>query len=180
MQFILNLHDRVFETINKLLGPWFLTTAARFSFTSVTMLFFWTSGKTKIGDSIISPSFGAYAQIFPKKFESLGYDESLMSGLDTLIVLLGTYAEFLLPLMIALGLFTRLASVGMIGFIAVMSIVDISGHGVDAATIGQMFDRLPYGLIMDQRLLWVFVLMVLIIKGAGPISLDYILKRTRK
>ena len=180
MQFILNVHDRIFTTISNLLGPWFLTTAARFSFTSVTLLFFWTSGKTKIGDSIFSPSFGAYAQIYPKKFESLAYDESLMSGLDTLVVLLGTYAEFILPAMIALGLFTRLASVGMIGFIGMMSIVDIYGHNVDVTTIGAMFDRLPYGLIMDQRLLWVFLLLVLVIKGGGPISLDYILTKFRK
>ena len=180
MQFILNLHDRVFTSISNILGPWFLTTAARFSFTSVTLLFFWTSGKTKIGDSIFSPSFGAYAQIFPKKFESLGYDESLMSGLDTLVVLLGTYAEFILPAMIALGLFTRLASVGMIGFIGMMSVVDIYGHNADATTIGAMFDRLPYGLIMDQRLLWVFLLLVLVTKGSGPISLDYVLTKFRK
>lgn len=99
-----------------------------------------------------------------------------MSGLDTSIVLAGTYAEFILPALIALGLFTRLASVGMIGFISMMSCVDISGHNADATTIGQMFDRLPYGIIMDQRLLWVFVLSILAIKGAGPLSLDRILK----
>jgi len=180
MQFILNLHDRIFTSIETFLAPWFLTTAARVSFTSVTMLFFWSSGKTKIGDSIFSPSFGSYAQIFPKKFESLGYDESLMSGFDTLVVLLGTYAEFLLPAMIALGLFTRLASLGMMGFIGVMSIVDIYGHNADATTIGVMFDRLPYGLIMDQRLLWVFILSVLLVKGGGPISLDYVLTKFRK
>ena len=180
MQAILNLHDRVFIAIHALLAPWFLTTAARFSFTSVTLLFFWNSGKTKIGDSIFSPSFGAYAQIFPKKFESFGYDESLMSGFDSLVVLLGTYAEFILPALIALGLFTRLASVGMIGFIAMMSFVDITGHNADATTIGQMFDRLPYGLIMDQRMLWVFLLLVLVIKGGGPISLDYLLTKFRK
>ncbi|PCJ75403.1 MAG: hypothetical protein COA53_05720 [Rhodobacteraceae bacterium] len=180
MQFILNLHDRIFTVISNILGPWFLTTAARLTFTSVTLLFFWASGKTKIGDSIFSPAFGAYAQIFPKKFESLGYDASLMSGFDTLVVLFGTYAEFILPAMIALGLFTRLASVGMIGFIAMMSFVDIYGHNADAKTIGAMFDRFPYGLIMDQRLMWVFLLLVLVIKGGGPISLDYILAKFRK
>lgn len=180
MQSILNLHDRLFIAIHTILGPWFLTTAARFSFTSVTLLFFWNSGKTKIGDGIFSPSFGAYAQIFPQKFESLGYDESLMSSFDTLVVLLGTYGEFILPAMIALGLFTRLASIGMIGFIGMMSFVDITGHNADATTIGAMFDRLPYGLIMDQRLLWVFLLLLLVIKGGGPISVDYILTKFRK
>lgn len=130
------------------------------------LLIFWSSGKTKLGDSIISPSFG--------------YDASLKPNLDTLLVLAGTYAEFALPTLIALGLFTRLASVGMIGFIAMMSYVDVTGHNAYATTIGQMFDRLPYGIIMDQRLLWVFVLMVVVVKGAGPLSVDRILTSFRK
>ncbi len=180
MEFLINLHDRFFAGVSKLLSPWFLPTAARFSFASILLLFFWNSGKTKIGDGIFSPSVGAYAQIFPKKLEAFGYDTSAMSGLDTLIVLLGTYAEFVLPALIAIGLLTRLASVGMIGFIVVMSVVDITGHDADASTIGQMFDRLPYGLILDQRMLWVFLLLVLIVKGAGPISADYLLRRFRK
>lgn len=180
MQALTQLHDRFFASVNKILSPWLITTTARFAFTSVLFLFFWNSAKTKIGDGIFSPALGAYVQIFPKKLEALGYDVSQMSGLDTLIVLLGTYAEFILPTLIAVGLFTRLASLGMIGFIVVMSYVDITGHNVDAATIGVMFDRLPYGLILDQRLLWVFVLLVLILKGAGPISADYMLRRFRK
>lgn len=180
MNKILNLHDRVFQIVSDLLSPWFLPTAARFSFASVLLLFFWNSGKTKLGENIFTPSFGAYSQVFPRKIEALGYDESLLSTFDVMIVLMGTYAEFVLPALIVLGLFTRLASLGMIGFIIVMSIVDVYGHGVDAATIGTMFDRLPYGLLMDQRLLWIFILVVPVINGAGPISLDYILRRLRK
>ena len=103
-----------------------------------------------------------------------------MSGLVTLTVLLGTYAEFIQPALIALGLFTRIASAGMIGFIVMMSIVDIIGHNANVASIGQMFDQIPYSLVLDQRLMWVFILSVLAIKGGVPISLDYILNRTRK
>ena len=180
MGFFINLHDRIFDGISRFLTPWLLPTAARFSFTSILLLFFWNSGKTKIGEGIFSPSVGAYAQIFPKKLEAAGYDTSAMSGLDTVIVLLGTYAEFILPALIAIGLFTRLASVGMVGFIVVISVVDITGHSADASTIGQMFDRLPYGLILDQRMLWVFLLLVLIVRGAGPFSADYLLCRFRK
>lgn len=180
MNTILNLHDRVFEMVNRLLGPWFIATAARVIFASVLLQFFWSSGKTKLGDSIFELSLGAYAQVFPKKLEALGYDISQMSGFDTLVVFAGTYAEFLLPAMVVLGLFTRLASIGMIGFIGVMTIVDITGHGLDAGTIGVMFDRLPYGLIADQRLMWVFVLVIPIIMGAGPLSVDYLLNKFRK
>lgn len=177
MQKIFILHDRVFTLLSNALTPWLLPTAARFSFASVLLLFFWNSAKTKLGDGIFTPSFGAYVQILPSKVEAAGYDSDLLSGFDTLVVLLGTYAEFILPALVVIGLFTRLASLGMIGFIVMMSLVDITGHGVDPATVGQMFDRLPFGLIMDQRLLWIFVLLVPVLHGAGPISLDALLKR---
>ncbi len=171
------LHNAVFGGIERALDGWALGLLARLVFSSVTMLFFWNSAKTKIGDSIFSPSTGAYAQIFPKKFEAVGYDSDALSALDTLIVLLGTYAEFILPALILIGLFTRLSSAAMIGFIVVMSIVDITGHGADAKTIGTIFDRIQDGVILDQRLLWVFPLVYLIIKGAGAISVDGLLGR---
>lgn len=171
------LHNSVFGAIERMLNCWFLGLLARFVFSSVTLLFFWNSAKTKIGDSIFSPSTGAYAQIFPKKFEAVGYDSSQMSVLDTLIVLAGTYAEFILPALILIGLFTQLSSLAMIGFIVVMSIVDITGHGASAKTIGALFDRIQDGVIADQRLLWIFPLIYLIIKGAGAISVDGLLGR---
>lgn len=180
MQSLIRLHDSVFGLVSRLLSPWFLPTAARLSFASVLLLFFWNSGKTKVGENIFTPSLGAYAQIFPKKMEALGYDPSLMSNFDVLVVLMGTYAEFVLPAMVVIGLFTRLASLGMIGFIIVMTIVDITGHNVDAVTIGQMFDRQPFGLIADQRLLWLFILIIPVINGPGPISVDYMLSKFKK
>ncbi len=56
MQSLIRLHDRVFGLVFNLLSPWFLPTAARFSFASVLLLFFWNSGKTKLGDSIFELS----------------------------------------------------------------------------------------------------------------------------
>ncbi|MEM7428621.1 MAG: DoxX family membrane protein [Pseudomonadota bacterium] len=179
MNSLTNLHNSIFGAVERALSGWFLGLLARFVFSSVTLLFFWNSAKTKIGDHIFSPSTGAYAQIFPKKFEAVGYDSDALSILDTLVVLAGTYAEFLLPLLILIGLFTRLSSAAMIGFIAVMSIVDITGHGADAKTIGAMFDRIQDGVILDQRLLWIFPLIYLIVKGAGAISVDGLLARRR-
>ena len=96
-----------------------------------------------------------------------------------LIVLLGTYSEFLLPLLIVLGLFTRLSALGMIGFIAVQTLVDITVHKVDAATIGALFDRFPDSVILDQRLLWIFPLVYLVLNGGGRISLDGLLASRR-
>jgi putative oxidoreductase len=92
-------------------------------------------------------------------------------------VLAGTYAEFLLPVMLLLGIFTRLTSVALIGFIIVMSFVDIQFHGLEAESIGMMFDRIHNSVIWDQRLLWVFPLIYLAVKGGGPISVDALVLR---
>jgi putative oxidoreductase len=93
-----------------------------------------------------------------------------------LIVLAGTWAEFILPALIVVGLLTRLAALGMIGFIAVQSLTDIYGHG-QGGVLGAWFDRFPDAVIMDQRALWVLLLLVLVVKGAGPLSFDRALKR---
>ncbi len=89
------------------------------------------------------------------------------------LVLLGSWAEMILPLLILLGLFTRGAALGMVGFIIVQSLTDIFGHGADAATIGGWFDRASDALILDQRLLWVFLLLVLVVQGGGRYALDH-------
>ena len=109
--------------------------------------------------------------------EAVGYDESQLGIVADLIVLAGTWAEFVIPALIVVGLFTRAASLAMIGFILVMSFVDIAGHGADAATVGMWFDRVPDAKIMDQRLFWIFLLLIPIARGAGPASLDTLLRR---
>jgi putative oxidoreductase len=48
---------------------------------------------------------------------------------------------------------------------------------LDAVSIGSWFDRAPGGLILDQRAFWIFVLLVLVVRGAGPVSLDAVLGR---
>jgi putative oxidoreductase len=148
---------------------------ARFLFGAVLFGYFWASGLTKLGDGLFSPSTGAYAQIYPRVFEAAGYDDSAMTGFQTLVVLAGTYAEFALPILIVIGLFTRLAALGMVGFVVVQSLTDIFGHKAGPETVGGWFDRASDAAIMDQRALWVLLLMILIGKGAGSLSVDRIL-----
>ncbi|WP_319826297.1 DoxX family membrane protein [Thalassovita sp.] len=160
---------------------WLLPTLARVVFAAVLAVYFWASAATKLGDGLfgfLSPSVSAYAQIFPKVFEAVGYDTSQLGVFHWAVVVAGMWAEFLLPLLIVLGLFTRLAALGMIGFVAVQSLTDLYGHGgIDhAATLGVWFDRLPDGVILDQRAFWMLALVTLVIKGAGPISVDAILR----
>ena len=145
------------------------------------LFYFWNSAKTKIGDGIFgifNPGIGAYASILPKQMEAVGFDESLIGFGGKLVVYAGTWAEFILPALIILGLFSRMAAIGMIGFIIVQSVVDITGHGADATTIGKLFDRGSDSVILDQRTLWVFLLITIVLKGGGPFSLDRLLGRT--
>jgi hypothetical protein len=83
-------------------------------------------------------------------------------------VLFGTWAEFILPALVVLGLFTRLAALGMIGFVLVLTWVDIMGHGAGPETIGAWFNNTSGDAILDQRAFWIFLLIVLVLRGAGP------------
>lgn len=163
------------------LSPTLLPTLARLIFAGTLLFYFWNSGMTKLGDAgiggLFSPSFNAFAQIFPKGAEASGYDITQASLFQKAVILAGTWAEFALPLLLVLGLFTRLAALGMIGFVVVQSLTDLFGHGglSDPATLGAWFDGAPDSLILDQRAFWVFLLLVLVLKGGGPLSVDRLL-----
>ena len=173
MNALISLHNSVFSKVEK--TDWLVPTLARFVFAAVLLGYYWNSGLTKLGDGILGvfqPSVGAYAQIFPRVLEAAGYDTSQLSIFHWAVVTAGTWAEFILPTLIVLGLLTRLSALGMIGFVVMQSLTDIVGHHADAATIGVWFDRFENSAIMDQRSFWVFLLIVLVVKGAGPLSLD--------
>jgi putative oxidoreductase len=149
-------------------ADWLMPTLARLVFAGVLFGYFWASALTKL-DGLFTPSMGAYAQIFPKAFEAVGYDVGQMGLWHRLVVLAGSWAEFVLPVLIVLGLLTRIAALGMIGFVVVQSLTDILGHG---AAAGAWFDRASDALILDQRAFWLCLLAVLVLKGPGPLSAD--------
>ncbi|HSF63706.1 MAG TPA: DoxX family membrane protein [Paracoccaceae bacterium] len=152
----------------------------RLVFAGVLAGYFWASGLTKLGPGLLgflTPSDGAYVQIFPRAMEAAGYDSAALGLWHTLVVLAGTWAEFLLPLLIVLGLATRAAALGMIGFILVQSATDLIGHGAGAQALGAWFDRAPDALILDQRALWIAALATLAAMGGGALSLDGALRR---
>lgn len=175
------LHDTIFGAVERLAGDWFTGLAARFVFLAVLMNYYLSSAATKVGEGFtgfFTIRSGAYYQILTEKgLEAYSYDVANVPFYLDAVVWMGTYAEFVLPVLILIGLFTRIAAAGMIVFVIVQSWVDINLHGVDAKTAGSWFDRFPDGAIMDQRLLWVFVLAMLVVKGAGTVSADRLLSR---
>lgn len=174
-------YDRLANGLSRL-APATLPTLTRLTFAGVLLVYFWNSARTKFGEGfagLFTPSDGAYYQIFPKAIEAAGYDFSQLTAFHWAVVMAGTWAEVLLPLCIIIGLFTRLASLGMIGFVIVQSLTDIYGHGVGGDDLGRWFDAASDALILDQRALWVLLFAVLFFQGAGPLSLDRWLSRRR-
>ncbi len=170
MSNLITLYQDLIDRLNRL--DWLVPTLARLTFLMVLFFYFWNSALLKIDGSIFSPSAGAFGQIFPKAAEAVVWDVSQMTLFQRLVIFAGTVAEFALPVLIVVGLLTRLAAVGMIGFVAVQTIVDVLGHGV---ALGSLLDSGQ--ALIDQRLLWVFLFIVMVLKGAGPLSLDALAKR---
>lgn len=179
MNTLISFHNRIFNGVER--ADWLLPTLARLVFAGTLLMYFWVSGMTKLGGGfmgLFQPSTGAYVQIFPRAFEAVGYDTDAFGVFHWAVVVAGTWAEFILPALIVLGLLTRLSALGMIGFIIVQTLTDIFGHGIinDLKTLGAWFDRFPDSAIMDQRAFWILLLAILVFKGAGPISLDRALR----
>jgi len=86
-------------------------------------------------------------------------------------------AEAVLPVLLVLGLATRIAAVGMIGLIAMTAMIDIFARDAPPEVIGALFDASPYDPISDLRLLWITVLAVPAVLGGGGLSLDPFLRR---
>jgi putative oxidoreductase len=177
LQSILDLWTSAVGTLESLTAAWLPGLAARFVFLATLFMYYWNAALTKIDDSIFELSTGAYAQIIPPVIEAAGYDKSAVALPWTALVYAGTYAEFVLPVLLVIGLFGRLAALGMLGFVVVQSYVDMTFHGVDAETAGAWFDRFPDAIIFDQRLLWAFPLIYLVLKGPGLFSVDGLLGR---
>lgn len=184
VQTLAGFHRSFFDSVQRLTDGWLLGLAARFVFAGVLLVYFLNSARTKLGDGFfgfLNPSDGAYAQILPTLMEQVGYDTSQIAFFPYgLIVVLGTIGELLLPVFVTVGLFTRISSLGMIIFIVVMSYVDITGHYIDEASIGALFNGNPGAIIADQRLLWIFVLLVLVLRGPGKVSVDWLIGRSTR
>ena len=169
---VLHAHERLFAWLARRLDGWFIGLAARVVVVAVLLPYYFNSALTKPGEGlfgVFTPAAGAFAQILPSVAEQYGYDTSAIPFMPWhVIVILGTLAEFALPVLIAIGLFTRWRALGLIGFIAVQTFVDLTFHG---AAPGMLLDNQPTDLL-DHRLLWMFPLLVLAVRGPGRVSLD--------
>lgn len=182
MTALINLYLRLAHALEYRIGAGLMPTLARFLFAAIFALYFWNSAMTKLGgdlNHLVTPSANAFAQILPKAAEAISFDVTQATTIQKSIVLAGTWGELVLPVLIILGLFTRPAAIGMVVFVVVQSLTDLYGHNAiaDPRTLGAWFDGTPDSVILDQRALWIVLLLVLVFRGAGPLSLDQFIKR---
>jgi putative oxidoreductase len=107
---------------------------------------FWRSGQTKVnGFSIREETFFLFREEY--KVPLLPSD---------LAAYLATFAEHLLPVLLVIGLATRLSALGLLGMTLVIQLFVIPGG-------------------WPEHLLWFSVLLTIIARGPGAISLDHLI-----
>ena len=148
--------------------------AARAVFAAVLAHYFLGSALSKLdGNSWLGIDDSAYFQILPTIVEFYGHDTGRIPFWPYgLTVAAGTLAELILPLLIVLGLVTRLAALGMIIFVAVQTYVDVYQFNLADEAVGAWFDRFPNAEIADQRIFWIMLFGIIMAIGPGKFSLD--------
>ena len=135
--------NRAADWLTSVVGDSVLALMARFGIAGI----FFMSARTKV-DGFLTVTDGTYV---------LFRDEYKVPLLAPEIAAhLATYAEHLFPLLLVLGLFTRLSALGLLGMTAVI----------------QFF---VYPSAWPTHLTWAAVLLYLVGRGGGSLSLDRML-----
>ncbi|MHA6160929.1 DoxX family protein [Pseudomonas sichuanensis] len=136
--------NRLAERLQRLLGDNLLCLVARFGIASV----FFLSGRTKV-EGLLT--------ITPSTYELFRSEYALPLLSPWLAAHLATYAEHLFPLLLVLGLLTRLSALALLGMTTVIEVF-------------------VYPDAWPTHLTWAGLLLLLIARGAGAFSLDRLLK----
>ncbi|HEN8798415.1 DoxX family protein [Pseudomonas sp. CM25] len=132
--------NRLAEWLQGLLGDSVLCLIARLGIASV----FFLSGRTKV-EGVLT--------ITPSTYELFQSEYALPLIPSHLAAHLATYAEHLFPLLLVLGLFTRLSALALLGMTTVIEVF-------------------VYPDAWPTHLTWAGLLLLLVAKGAGRLSLD--------
>lgn len=136
--------NQVAGGLQRLLGESFLCLVARLGIASV----FFMSGRTKV-EGLLT--------LTPSTFDLFQTEYALPLISPHLAAYLATYAEHLFPILLVLGLFTRLSALALLGMTTVIEIF-------------------VYPDAWPTHLSWAGLLLLLIARGAGGWSLDRLLR----
>ena len=133
---------RATDQLNSLISHGMLALAARLAIASI----FFLSGRTKV-DGILTISDGTYA-LFREEYKVPLLPPEFAAHM-------AAYAEHLFPVLLVLGLFTRLSALALLGMTVVIQIF-------------------VYPDAWPTHLSWAALMLYLIGRGAGPVALDHV------
>lgn len=135
--------NRLADRMSEWIGHGLLALCARVAIAAI----FFQSGRTKV-DGFLTVNDTAYT-LFREDYKVPLLPPELAAHL-------ATYAEHVFPILLVLGLLTRLSALGLLGMTAVI----------------QLF---VYPAAWPTHLSWAVLMVYLIGRGAGPLSLDRVL-----
>ncbi|MEO6676548.1 MAG: DoxX family protein [Pseudomonas sp.] len=134
------LWNRFATRLGNLISDSFLVLVARIAIAAI----FFMSGRTKVSDVLT---------ITPSTYELFRTEYALPVISPELAAHLSTYSEHLFPLLLVLGLFTRLSALALLGMTFVIEVF-------------------VYPDAWPTHLSWAGLLLIIIARGAGALSLD--------
>ena len=133
---------RAADQLTRLISHGMLALTARMAIASI----FFLSGRTKV-DGVLTISDGTYA-LFREEYKVPLLPPEYAAHM-------AAYAEHLFPVLLVLGLFTRLSALALLGMTLVIQIF-------------------VYPDAWPTHLSWAALMLYLIGRGAGPVSLDQV------
>jgi putative oxidoreductase len=115
---------------------------------------FWRSGRTKVDEGSWLSVSDTATFLFEEEYKGVPLPPEFAAYM-------ATYAEHLFPLLLAVGLFTRLSALALLGMTMVIQIF--------------VYPEAWWSVHM----IWVALALVLIIRGGGSLSLDALLTRKK-
>ncbi len=129
---------------------------------------FFKSGLTRVEGWKFFTGFNVSAEHWQKQVGLFTDIHPLPLIPPVITALTATTAELLLPILLAIGLFTRVPALGLLIMTAIIEFV--------AANTPQGIEN---GISNHQHILWMLLLGYVVIRGAGPLSLDGFVRSLR-
>ena len=137
---LLGIWNRIANRLGELIGDSFLVLVARFSIAAI----FFMSGQTKVS---------GFLTITPSTYELFRTEYALPLISPELAAHLAAYSEHVFPVLLVVGLFTRVSAMALLGMTFVIEVF-------------------VYPDAWPTHLSWAGLLLLIIARGAGKLSLD--------
>lgn len=152
MSSIFSLYDRLVGFLSGKVGESIALLITRLALAGI----FWRSYKTKVED-------GSWFEITDTTYFLFAEEYSGVPLPSDFAAVMATYSEFLFPILLVLGLFTRFSALALLGMTLVI----------------QFFVYTTADFWWGTHIIWTAMAAILISRGAGLFSLDALLAKAR-